>query len=36
MFNPMVRSAAAELSAAQDEAVARYAAESAAEMPEPE
>jgi hypothetical protein len=36
MINPMVRSAAAELIATQDEAIARYTAESASEMLEPE
>ena len=36
MINPMVRSAAAELIAAQDEAIARYTAESASDMLEPE
>ena len=36
MNNPVVRSAAAELIAAQDEAIARYTAESASDMLEPE
>ena len=36
MTNPMVRSAAAELVAAQDVAIARYTAESASDMLEPE
>ena len=36
MINPMVRSAAADLIATQDEAVSRYTAESASEIPEPE
>ena len=36
MINPMVRSAAAELIAAQDVAIARYTAESASGMLEPE
>ena len=36
MINPMVRSAAADLVAAQDEAIARYTAESASDMLEPE
>ena len=36
MVNPMVRSAAAELIASQDEAIARYTAESASKMLEPE
>ena len=36
MVNPMVRSAAAELVAAQDEAIARYTAESTSDMLEPE
>ena len=36
MINPMVRSAAAELIAAQDEAITRYTAESASEMLQPE
>ena len=36
MINPMVRSAAAELVAAQDEAIAPYTAESASGMLEPE
>ena len=36
MINPMVRSAAAELIAVQDEAIARYTAESASEFLEPE
>ena len=36
MINPIVRTAAAELITTQDEAIARYAAESASEMLEPE
>ena len=36
MINPMVRSAAAELIAAHGEAIARYTAESASDMLEPE
>ena len=36
MINPMVRPAAAELIVTQDEAIARYTAESASEMLEPE
>ena len=36
MINPMVRSAAAELIVTQDEAIARYTAESASEMLDPE
>ena len=36
MINPVVRSAAAELVAAQDVAIARYTAESASDMLEPE
>jgi hypothetical protein len=36
MINPMVRSATAELIAVQDEAIARYTAESASDMLEPE
>ena len=36
MINPMVRSAAADLVATQDEAVSRYTAESAPEVLEPE
>ena len=36
MINPVVRSAATELIASHDEAIARYTAESASEMLEPE